>query len=90
MLAVLMLIPGALTGAGSVTVLIVGGMVATVLGYMGIREAQGRGDRLRHRRIERRRAAGQPVGHAHGGRRQHALCRFFPAAPDPLPPAGRR
>ncbi len=36
MLAVLMLIPGALTGAGSVTVLIVGGMVATVLGYMGI------------------------------------------------------
>jgi len=36
MLAILMLIPGALTGAGSVTVLIVGGMVATVLGYMGI------------------------------------------------------
>ena len=36
MLAVLMLIPGMLTGAGSVTVLIVGGMVATVLGYMGI------------------------------------------------------
>ena len=32
----LLLIPGALTGAGSVTVLIVGGMVATVLGYMGI------------------------------------------------------
>jgi CitMHS family citrate-Mg2+:H+ or citrate-Ca2+:H+ symporter len=36
MLTVLLLIPGALTGAGSVTVLIVGGMVATVLGYMGI------------------------------------------------------
>ncbi len=36
LLAVLMLVPGALTGAGSVTVLIVGGMVATVLGYMGI------------------------------------------------------
>jgi len=36
MLALLLLIPGALTGAGSVTVLIVGGMVATVLGYMGI------------------------------------------------------
>ena len=36
MLAVVMLIPGMLTGAGSVTVLIVGGMVATVLGYMGI------------------------------------------------------
>jgi len=36
MLAVLLLIPGALTGAGSVTVLITGGMVATVLGYMGI------------------------------------------------------
>jgi CitMHS family citrate-Mg2+:H+ or citrate-Ca2+:H+ symporter len=29
-------VPGALTGAGSVTVLIAGGMVATVLGYMGI------------------------------------------------------
>jgi len=36
LLAVIMLIPGAMTGAGSVTVLIVGGMVATVLGYMGI------------------------------------------------------
>jgi CitMHS family citrate-Mg2+:H+ or citrate-Ca2+:H+ symporter len=36
MLAVLMLIPGMLTGAGSVTVLIVGGTVATVLSYMGI------------------------------------------------------
>jgi hypothetical protein len=36
LLAVLLLIPGALTGAGSVTVLITGGMVATVLGYMGI------------------------------------------------------
>jgi TRAP-type C4-dicarboxylate transport system permease large subunit len=36
LLAVLLLIPGALTGAGSVTVLIVGGMVATVLHYMGI------------------------------------------------------
>jgi hypothetical protein len=36
LLAVLLLIPGMLTGAGSVTVLIVGGMVATVLAYMGI------------------------------------------------------
>jgi CitMHS family citrate-Mg2+:H+ or citrate-Ca2+:H+ symporter len=36
LLTVLLLIPGALTGAGSVTVLIVGGTVATVLGYMGI------------------------------------------------------
>ena len=36
MLAVVMLIPGMLTGAGSVTVLIVGGLVASVLGYMGI------------------------------------------------------
>ncbi len=35
-LSVLLLIPGALTGAGSVTVLITGGMVATVLHYMGI------------------------------------------------------
>jgi len=32
----LLLIPGALTGAGSVTVLITGGMIATVLNYMGI------------------------------------------------------
>jgi CitMHS family citrate-Mg2+:H+ or citrate-Ca2+:H+ symporter len=32
----LLLIPGALTGAGSVTVLITGGMIATVLGYMGL------------------------------------------------------
>ncbi|HVP92066.1 MAG TPA: hypothetical protein VMS75_12725 [Terriglobales bacterium] len=36
LLAVLLLIPGALTGAGSVTVLILGGMVATILGTMDI------------------------------------------------------
>ncbi len=36
LLTVLLLIPGAFTGAGSVTVLITGGMVATVLSYMGI------------------------------------------------------
>lgn len=36
LLAVILLIPGALTGAGSVTVLIAGGMVATVLEFMGI------------------------------------------------------
>jgi TRAP-type C4-dicarboxylate transport system permease large subunit len=36
LLTILLLVPGMLTGAGSVTVLIVGGMVATVLGYMGI------------------------------------------------------
>lgn len=35
-LTILLLVPGALTGAGSVTVLITGGMVATVLHYMGI------------------------------------------------------
>lgn len=35
-LAVLMLIPGAITGAGSVSILVVGGMVSTVLAYMGI------------------------------------------------------
>ena len=36
LLTVLLLVPGALTGAGSVTVLITGGMVAVVLHYMGI------------------------------------------------------
>ena len=36
LLAVLLLIPGALTGAGSVTVLITGGMVAVVLETMGV------------------------------------------------------
>ena len=36
LLTLLLLIPGALTGAGSVTVLITGGMVAIVLHYMGI------------------------------------------------------
>jgi CitMHS family citrate-Mg2+:H+ or citrate-Ca2+:H+ symporter len=36
LLTFLLLIPGALTGAGSVTVLITGGMVAIVLNYMGI------------------------------------------------------
>ncbi|MEA4876983.1 MAG: citrate transporter [Aminobacterium sp.] len=35
-LAVIMLIPGALTGAGSVSMFVVGGMIATVLHYMGI------------------------------------------------------
>jgi len=36
LLALLLLVPGALTGAGSVTVLIVGGMAATVLATMDI------------------------------------------------------
>jgi CitMHS family citrate-Mg2+:H+ or citrate-Ca2+:H+ symporter len=36
LLSIILLVPGALTGAGSVTVLIAGGMVATVLHYMGI------------------------------------------------------
>lgn len=36
LLAVIMLIPGALTGAGSVSMFVVGGMVATVLRFMGI------------------------------------------------------
>jgi hypothetical protein len=36
LLTVLLLLPGALTGAGSVTVLITGGLVAVVLRYMGI------------------------------------------------------
>jgi hypothetical protein len=36
MLSLVLLVPGALTGAGSVTVLIAGGMVATVLGFLGI------------------------------------------------------
>jgi hypothetical protein len=40
LLAFLLLIPGALTGAGSVTVLIMGGMVATVLGTMAIPRAK--------------------------------------------------
>jgi len=38
LLTFLLLIPGALTGAGSVTVLITGGMVAVVLSYMGIKK----------------------------------------------------
>lgn len=36
LLTLLLLLPGALTGAGSVTVLITGGMVAIVLGTMGV------------------------------------------------------
>ncbi|MGE5359559.1 MAG: hypothetical protein ACM3NQ_11120 [Bacteroidales bacterium] len=36
LLTILLLIPGALTGAGSVTVLVTGSMVAIVLNYMGI------------------------------------------------------
>ncbi len=36
LLTFLLLVPGALTGAGSVTVLITGGLVAVVLNYMGI------------------------------------------------------
>src|SRR5512137_164796 len=36
LLPLVLLIPGALTGAGSVTVLIMGGMVGVVLSYMGI------------------------------------------------------
>ena len=37
-MAVFMLIPGALTGAGSVSVFVVGGLVATVVHYMGLSE----------------------------------------------------
>jgi len=40
LLTVLLLLPGALTGAGSVTVLIMGGMVAIVLDRMGISKAK--------------------------------------------------
>lgn len=40
LLTVLLLLPGALTGAGSVTVLITGGMVAVVLGTMGVSRAR--------------------------------------------------
>jgi CitMHS family citrate-Mg2+:H+ or citrate-Ca2+:H+ symporter len=40
LLAVLLLIPGALTGAGSVTVLITGSLVAIVLKYMGLPETK--------------------------------------------------
>ncbi len=40
LLTVLLLVPGALTGAGSVTVLVTGGMVAIVLGTMGISQAR--------------------------------------------------
>jgi len=36
LITLLLLIPGALTGAGSVTVLITGGMIAIILSYMGI------------------------------------------------------
>lgn len=36
LITLLLLLPGALTGAGSVTVLITGGMIAVVLGYMDI------------------------------------------------------
>jgi len=36
LLTFLLLLPGALTGAGSVTVLIVGGMISIVLNYMGL------------------------------------------------------
>lgn len=35
-MAIFMLIPGALTGAGSVSVFVVGGLVATVVRYMGL------------------------------------------------------
>lgn len=40
LLALIMLIPGALTGAGSVSMFVVGGMVATVLRFMGIRDVR--------------------------------------------------
>lgn len=39
-LAIIMIIPGALTGAGSVSMFVVGGMIATVLHYMGISSAR--------------------------------------------------
>jgi len=41
LITLLLLLPGALTGAGSVTVLITGGMIAIVLSYMGMLTAAG-------------------------------------------------
>lgn len=40
LLAFVMLVPGAITGAGSVSILVVGGLVATVLEFMGIPPAR--------------------------------------------------
>lgn len=40
LLAFVMLIPGAITGAGSVSILVVGGLVATVLEFMGFPPAR--------------------------------------------------
>lgn len=37
-MAVFMIIPGALTGAGSVSVFVMGGLVATVISFMGLSE----------------------------------------------------
>ena len=37
-MAIFMLIPGALTGAGSISVFVMGGLVATVVRYMGVSE----------------------------------------------------
>ena len=37
-MAIFMLVPGALTGAGSISVFVMGGLVATVVRYMGVSE----------------------------------------------------
>ncbi|HPX16772.1 MAG TPA: hypothetical protein PL068_09415, partial [Petrotogaceae bacterium] len=39
-MAIFMIIPGALTGAGSVSIFVVGGLVTTVLTYMGLSKKQ--------------------------------------------------
>ena len=84
LLAFLLLIPGALTGAGSVTVLIVGSMVAVVLNYMGGNQDQNRCHYFSDCRVECSRTAGEPVGHDDCCRGKHALCGILLATADSL------
>lgn len=73
LLAVIMLIPGALTGAGSVSMFVVGGMVATVLRFMGIGEKKI----VAFIYVTSMLAAVAPpinLGHADVRPGQHALC----------------
>ena len=79
LLTLVLLIPGALTGSGAVTVFTTGTLVGTVLTYMGIDKREYR-HYLSLCRDECCRAAHQPLGDDGSRGCEHALCWVYATA----------
>ena len=82
-MGILMLIPGALTGAGSVSIFVLGGIVDTVLESLGISKKKSLHLLLCHH--VRSSSTDQPLDHAYDSPGKHALCRIHmaPVGTDP-------